>query len=354
MYSTCLFCKNNLGANEAIEKFPVGRRLAFDAAKGRLWVVCRKCERWNLTPVEQRWEAIEECERSFRGTRLRTSTDQIGLARLSEGLELVRIGKPLRPEFAGWRYGDQFGARRRRHFISVGAVSAAAVAVPFVGPMIGISLGALGLGHVEIAGFANAFYQHVKVHARLPGPEGRPLVIRCGDVEETVMLSPSGNDAWGLRVTHRKHLITEPWWRYSTETETTEIHGDDALHAAAQLLPRLNRKGARRDVIQEAVKLSTVHADPVVAFSEAARVASGMRSWIEYEKGPMLKLLPLEHRLALEMLSHEDAERRALEGELYVLEEAWREAEEIAAISDNLFLPAAILSQLEGLKRRRN
>ena len=88
----CLFCNNDLGHNEAVEHFPVGRRLAFDAAKGRLWVVCRKCERWNLTPLEERWEAIEECERAFRGTKLRVSTDEIGLAKLREGLELVRIG----------------------------------------------------------------------------------------------------------------------------------------------------------------------------------------------------------------------------------------------------------------------
>ena len=33
MYSTCIFCKNSLGANEAIEQFPVGRRLAFDAKR---------------------------------------------------------------------------------------------------------------------------------------------------------------------------------------------------------------------------------------------------------------------------------------------------------------------------------
>jgi hypothetical protein len=109
MYRTCLFCSNDLGHNEAIEHFPIGRRLAFDAAKGRLWVVCRKCERWNLTPLEERWEAIEECERAFRGTRLRLSTDEIGLARLKEGLDLVRIGDPQRPELAAWRYGDQFG-----------------------------------------------------------------------------------------------------------------------------------------------------------------------------------------------------------------------------------------------------
>jgi hypothetical protein len=33
MYSTCLFCHAQLGANEAVEHFPVGRRLAFDAAE---------------------------------------------------------------------------------------------------------------------------------------------------------------------------------------------------------------------------------------------------------------------------------------------------------------------------------
>jgi hypothetical protein len=35
MYSTCLFCNENLGKNEVVEHFPIGRRLAFDAAKGR-------------------------------------------------------------------------------------------------------------------------------------------------------------------------------------------------------------------------------------------------------------------------------------------------------------------------------
>ncbi len=70
MYSTCIFCTRPLGTNEIIEGFPLGRRLAFDAAKGRLWVVCRKCERWNLTPMEDRWEAIEQCEREFASTPL--------------------------------------------------------------------------------------------------------------------------------------------------------------------------------------------------------------------------------------------------------------------------------------------
>jgi hypothetical protein len=92
MYSTCIFCNASLGANEALEHFPVGRRLAFDAARGRLWAVCPRCARWNLTPLEERWEAVEECERLFSSTRVRVSTAQIGLARLAEGTELVRLG----------------------------------------------------------------------------------------------------------------------------------------------------------------------------------------------------------------------------------------------------------------------
>ena len=89
-----MFCNKPLGANEVVESFPVGRRLAFDAARGRLWVVCTKCRRWNLTPLEERWEAVEDCERLFRETRMSASTENIGIARHREGLELVRIGNP--------------------------------------------------------------------------------------------------------------------------------------------------------------------------------------------------------------------------------------------------------------------
>jgi hypothetical protein len=364
MYSTCLFCKTSLGENEAIEQFPIGRRLAFDAAKGRLWVVCRKCERWNLTPLEQRWEAIETCEQSFRGTKLRTSTDQIGLARLSEGLELVRIGKPLRPEFAAWRYGDQFGSRRRRHFIQRGAVVAAVVTIPIAGPALGLTAGVLGMNYFHIANFASTLYDRMKITARIPGPEG-DLLVRRHDVDEVVILPPKGGAPWGLRIQHRgKRHPDGAWWRYEKDTEKTDIYGDEAVRAAAQLLPRLNRKGASASVVQEAVKLAARQTDPRGAFSDAAHLARRMRNWdgdasvFLSGRGPSSDLgklakLPADRRLSLEMISHEDSERRALEGELHLLEEAWREAEEIAGISDNLFLPSEISTQLEDLKRRR-
>lgn len=114
MYATCLFCHASLGANEVIEHFPVGRRLAFDAVKGRLWVVCEQCGRWNLSPLEERWEAIDEAEREYRDTKKRVATDNIGLARLRDGSELIRVGAPLLPEFAAWRYGGIFSDRRSK------------------------------------------------------------------------------------------------------------------------------------------------------------------------------------------------------------------------------------------------
>ena len=43
MYSTCLFCHSQLGANDIVEHFPVGRRLAFDAA---LAILKRQLERY--------------------------------------------------------------------------------------------------------------------------------------------------------------------------------------------------------------------------------------------------------------------------------------------------------------------
>lgn len=55
MYATCVYCHGPLGANEVVEHCPVGRKLAFDAARGRLWAVCPRCTRWNLSALEERW-----------------------------------------------------------------------------------------------------------------------------------------------------------------------------------------------------------------------------------------------------------------------------------------------------------
>jgi hypothetical protein len=55
-------------------------------------------------------------------------------------------------------------------------------------------------------------------------------------------------------------------------------------------------------------------------------------------------------RLALEMALHEEAEHRALRGELRALEEAWRDAEEIAAIADGLLTPSPVQNALDRMR----
>src|SRR5439155_16351623 len=59
MYRACAFCSGKLDGDGGPSGLGVGRRLAFDEWKGRLWVICPKCSRWNLAPLEERWEKVE-------------------------------------------------------------------------------------------------------------------------------------------------------------------------------------------------------------------------------------------------------------------------------------------------------
>ncbi|CAN5221586.1 hypothetical protein BH20GEM2_BH20GEM2_10660 [soil metagenome] len=330
MYSTCLFCNQDLGANEAIEHFPVGRRLAFDAERGRLWVVCRRCERWNLSPLEERWEAIEECERRFSATRMRVSTENVGLAKLSEGLELVRIGSPQRPEFAAWRYGDQFGRRRRKRFVQVGLGLGAFGAVLAGGAAAGVGIGGFAwflhrVGRRIVQGDPQA------VVARLP-TEDELVEVRRKHLPH-VELFPGDAGAWRLLVPHR----------VDGERELREFTGPEAVRAAGLVLPAINRFGGTREQVGDAVRLLESAPDPLVALQDRTR-------W--QVNGEAVAKFPHPVRLALEMAAHEEQERRALEGELAMLEAAWREAEEIAAISDDLLVPAGVRSALERMLGR--
>jgi hypothetical protein len=318
VYSTCLFCNRDLGANELVEPFPVGRRLAFDAARGRLWVVCTLCERWNLSPIEERWEAIEECERLFSSTRLRVSTDNVGLARLPEGLTLIRIGEPQRPEMAAWRYGDQFGRRRRFAFVKTGVGLGLLGAVLVGGAAAGIGIASFGgiivnLGQRIVKGDEKA------IVARVPGLDGDVREIRRKHLEK-IRIMPRGEADFDLSI--------------EMKTDTVHYTGDRALRVAGVLLPSLNRFGGSRRQVESAVRVLDEVGDPRAVFRETFRRR-------EYVDRPIHKLdYPL--RLALEMAAHEETERRALEGELALLETAWREAEEIAEISDTLLVPSKI------------
>jgi hypothetical protein len=343
MYSTCIYCNTALGENEVIEPFPIGRRLAFDAHKGRLWVVCDRCGRWNLSPLEERWEAIEECERRFRATFVRVSTTNIGLARLAEGLELIRIGAPLRPEFAAWRYGSQFAKRRRRTYtIAASGVAAAAIAGVSLGPTIApaLALGAISIvvipGITSVMGVAPAvavlaardYIQHDRVVAHLAAGR-RVITVRAKHLGNAELDVRRGDGQATLAVLH------DAGW--------SEIHGTAAIQATGVLIAGANRYGAANARVGDAVR-QIESAGDASGFLSAVAARGGWRGGRvmsllnSYRRLGALNLLPVE-RLALEMAVHEESERRAMEGELQVLEAAWRDAEQIAAICDDDLTP---------------
>ncbi len=334
MFATCIFCHQPLGANAVVEHFAVGSRLAFDAAKGRLWAICPACARWNLSPLDERWEAIEECERLYRGTTQRVSTGNVGLARVRDGTTLVRIGDPLRPEMAAWRYGDQFGRRRTRRALAMGAASLAAGAVLAAGPVAGIATAALLAGTRSGRNVLDLW-----TSVRVPSPRGILRVSRSQ--VQRVAIHSDHSEKWALEVPHRMRMFTSLRDTVANfGEETTIFRGDDALRAARVIFPKVNGAGGLPRRVAEAVGVLEEAPDAARILGLVGRRerVSSVR-WNHYDpgEGQALRGLHPSLRLAIEMALHEEDERRAMEGELTALRERWEEADEIAAIADSLF-----------------
>jgi hypothetical protein len=337
MYSTCLFCHSDLGRNDSIAFMPIGRRIAFDAVKGRLWVVCTGCGRWNLTPFEERWEAVEQCERLFHSTRLRVATDNVGLAQPRWGFELVRIGAALYPEIAAWRYGTKLLHRA---------------------PTMAGYAQSLGVNRRAVMRIRTLPRRHEAL-VRLDDREGARIIVRYAHLPHAELLRPDKDQTWRLRVRHDQGV--------------TVLDGATAMKVARVLLTALNDGSASEEMVRTAVnklddaghsdnyfnrvaalalgsswgRLPVVRRalleDPSPQRTQAERLIVRLTTRTFWSRGgtgseerTLLHAVPDVDRLALEMAANEDAERHALAGELAQLQEAWREAEEIAAIADRL------------------
>ena len=326
MFSTCLHCTKDLGTNEVVETLPIGRRLAFDAAQGRLWVVCRHCAKWNLVPFETRLESIDACERLYRETRTRYATDNIGIARVKEGLEVVRIGQPLRPEFASWRYGDSFGKRRRRNWLIAGGTVVGGIAL-----INGAGVLGLGLGMAPSMVFhATALIQAKRPIVRVPRHEGAPIELSAQLIPELRVIKHQ-EAGWAVRT-----KVLQPGYTIRTlrrvDPRDEIFTGDEAERLLVGALARQNAYQGSGKQIRSAVELveqrKTLH-DLIIGGGMPTREGNGMRK---------LTNLPASWRLAVEMALHEEREREALAGELKLLEWEWREADRLAKISDDLQL----------------
>ncbi len=292
-------------------------------------MVCPKCERWNL-PLEDRWEAIEECERSFRACRLRMSSDNVGLAKLKEGLVLVRIGEPLRPEFAAWRYGDQFGRRRKRAIIYTTAGVAVFAAVTAGAAAAGVAVGAF-------AGLPNAIINS-SIKLKVTTEDGRTLKLDKEKMDNSKLFVDPASDEWtlDLKVKGGREIL----------------QGAEAMRVAGLVLPKMNYMAGSKQTVEDAVSQIEMVGDPVAYLERVPHDLSQQDrlKGVKPKKQGLINSLPKPTKLALEMALHEEQERRALAGELKGLEMAWRAADEVAQIADDLLVPEEVTARLEHLK----
>ncbi len=374
MYRHCPSCTRSLGTNEALEAFPIGRRLAFDSARGRLWVLCRHCRAWNLAPIETRWEAVEEAERAFERAALGMTSGEIALGRLRDGTELVRIGGAAPVELAGWRYADRLRRRWRKQRL-LGWGSALAVGAISPGFWTAAAVG-LGLGATEWS-LRRFRTRNVRIAAQpLQGPEEESAAppaqhLRAGSLRRLHLLT--GEDLEALLQSHTVRvpgvgppgdegeavglppldwgLVYRPF-QGSPLVIPPELRNRALRHA----LLELNSGSTRPKHVAPAMTRLSAAGDSHRVVAEAARTLVEGQAWethLGWPWGDPTRLGGADPvlRLAVEMAANDEVEQLALEGELYRLELEWKEAEELAAISDSLLLPEWMPERLRSLRR---
>jgi hypothetical protein len=258
------------------------------------------------------------------------------MARLRDGTDLIRIGQPARPEMAAWRYGDQFGRRRRRHVAAITTATAGAAALYAVG----IVAGGIGFSVASIAvSLSNrAWSKRVLLRADVGGV----VLGLSGETLSHIELRPNADTGYELRIPIGGGATRQP---ETTGRAGITLRGREALSAARVLLPHINSRSAGERARLEALDLLEGFTDANDAFTQMATVDRSRRAWWrnDFARGylfsdPWFRIgrVGISQRLCLEMILHEEDERLALEGELSELEDRWREAEEIARISDEL------------------
>jgi hypothetical protein len=324
MFRSCGFCNAAFDGDGGPSGLGVGRRIAFDEWRGRLWVVCPRCSRWNLTPFDDRLERIEAVARAAGQGRITASTDQVALIRWQR-YDFVRVGKPLRVELATWRYGERLRNRQRERMKVVVPLTVAAIGLGIAANVA--AGGGFGVVVWNIHRIADGIYLRIMGGKKVPLAE-TPICARCGTLME-------------LRARHVQHarvipdqhsemavLLSCPRCR----SEGAQVTGADAIQVLRQGLTYLNlRRGGRRKAEDAAREVDQV-GGPDHLVREIAR------------RELTLRALRPERGLALEMAVDERAEVQELERQ-------WKEAEEIADIADGtLSTSSEIEERLRRLK----
>src|SRR5690606_13601652 len=292
--------------------------------------------------------------------------ENIGLAKLADSTRLIRIGAALPGEIAVWRYGRTLVRRRRRHIAAVGG--AAALSLAWGGlSLVGV-LGGLG-GLAGVWALAWQFRESQKLIHRLPAdasPTGAPFPLRRYQLNGVRLTTDAeGRPALYLPraldpVQERNRGGAIVW----TERPVV-LEGEVARSVLARAMVAVNGAGATSSRVSDALALLDAAGGTERFLGQAAAKSAylGVPTVLEFHRnygptgrriftGSLLRAEAAPHplpahpergdrlgpldALAVEMALHEEAERRALEGELEALRAAWEEAEAIARIADSL------------------
>jgi hypothetical protein len=314
LFARCMFCGDAFQRSRLFSRIPPGLSFAYDPAAGRIWSICTRCRRWNLIPLEERYEAVEELERVVRDRgRDMAATANIALFH-ADDLELVRIGSALTVERAVWRYGRQLAARaalnerphRRIALITAGAVARA-----------GRTLGAWKLdSHAGIVDVLR--WQRFGSIAW----SGRTRCAYCGSVLHTLHFDSS----WWLypRIDQHELVVGVPCTRCDpwTPRHVFDVNGDDAHLLLRRALAYQHVTGADEHTVERATQLI-----------RAAGSADSLLHGLSSGRTSLWSLGPLQ-TLALEIAANHLAERRMLQGWLAGLEAEWRIEDEVARVVD--------------------
>jgi hypothetical protein len=305
----------------------VGRTVAFDPDRGRLWIVCGWCGHWSLEPIEERWEAVEELERRARGrSTVLGATDRISLLSLGR-LEAVRVGPAPAREEAWWRYGKALRGRRLR-YNTITRIGGTVAAVAVTTGVTGFALlmpevvmlkwrsvrAAIGQARKSGAEAAESFERRFR-YGRLAW-RGSTSCISCGHRLVELTFQDSGK-----ATLYPDYTIHIPCQRCRSTQGGHVISGLEAEHLTRRLLAYENIAGADDGQLAAAVQL----------------IRSGK---IGTHDGRSLRRAPREMLIGLELLVAEQREARALGWEIADLQARWETAEALAQIIDWDLTPA--------------
>ncbi len=328
MLKRCPFCRGEYPENDQLPHLLHGRRIAVDADRGRLWVVCGRCHRWTLAPLENRLAAIWEVEREAHDHgEVLASTARVTLLR-ARRLLLIRIGGAALVEQAWWRFGTELRGRRASYASratrvaawTYGAAQYAAEVLGFADPDVNVDWEDRPL--TDILRWRKFGWAAWHGRERCPYCQSTLRALRY-DLSwwSYPILGSDGRIGLGVPCSR-----CDPW----TPDHIYRLEGARAERALRRVLAYQNIEGASERRIRDAAE-----------WIDSSGSAGAFTEQLSQRRDCLWKL-GATGTIALEIALSESVEQRMIDLEMGAIEHVWRREEELARIMDEELTPREV------------